>query len=231
MTASRELLDTLLRVDSPEGGSLPLRPAGPLLRTCAFLIDLLLRVLLAALVLAVVRQFGELGGGLALLLLFLLTWWYMVLFEVLWLGRTPGKYLCGLRVLQTNGSPPDWGCSLLRNLLRLIDLLPVAYTLGLVCSLSNRRFQRVGDLVAGTLVVHDRLPRWQPASPRPPHLPLTPLQADEQRALLAFSERAGRLSAERREELAGLLAAALGVEQAQATDRLLAIAAELRGQP
>ena len=66
--------------------------------------------------------------GLALLL-FLVQWWYMVLFEVLNQGRTPGKYWLGLRVVHDDGTPVGWTSSLTRNLLRFVDLLPFGYFL------------------------------------------------------------------------------------------------------
>lgn len=59
-----------------------------------------------------------------------MNWWYMVLFEVLDRGRTPGKRLLGLRVVHDDGTPIDWSSSLIRNLLRFVDMLPTGYGLG-----------------------------------------------------------------------------------------------------
>lgn len=229
---SPEPLDNRLRVEVPEGIELSLRPAGPLRRAQAFAIDLGLRAALALSVLALFGQFGELGMGLGLILLFLLAWGYMVLFEVFNQGRSPGKQLLGLQVLHEDGTPVGVGASLLRNLLRLVDMLPLGYATGLLACLANPRFQRLGDLAAGTLVVH-RPPRRRiaPFDTAAPQAAPFPLDAEARRALLAFAERQARLSAPRREELAALLAPALGVAPAEACGRLLAIAAELRGKP
>ncbi len=224
------LLDTRLRVETPEGVDLLLSPAGPLARSRAFAVDLVLRGALSLGVLLVLGRLGELGIGLGLILLFLLNWWYMVLFEVFNQGRSPGKQLLGLRVVHEDGTPVGWGAALLRNLLRFVDMLPLGYCCGLLASLANPRFQRLGDLAAGTLVIH------QPRPLQPPVLePVAPLaapfalSAEEQRSLLDFDERQRSLSPARRDELAGLLAPLLGVPADEAAVRLQRIAAGLRG--
>ncbi|MGV8435388.1 RDD family protein, partial [Pseudomonas aeruginosa] len=87
--------------------------------------------------------------GLGLLLTFVMTWWYMVLFEVLNQGRSPGKQMMGLRVVHDDGTPVGWAASLLRNLLRFADILPFGYALGLLCCLNHPAFKRLGDIAAG----------------------------------------------------------------------------------
>lgn len=229
-TSARPPLDTRLRVETPEGVDLLLSPAGPLVRALAFAVDLALRGALSLAVLGVLGRLGELGLGLGLILLFLLNWWYMVLFEVFNQGRSPGKQLLGLRVVHEDGTPVGWGAALLRNLLRFIDMLPLGYCCGLLASLASPRFQRLGDLAAGTLVIH-RPPARPPAALEPVAPLPAPIafSAAEQRALLAFDERQRRLSPARREELAGLLAPLLGVSVGEAPMRLQRIAADLRG--
>ena len=225
-------LDTRLRVETPEGVDLLLSPAGPLVRSRAFVVDLALRGALALAGFALLGKLGKLGLGFGLILLFLLNWWYMVLFEVLNQGCTPGKRLLGLCVVHEDGTPVGWGASLLRNLLRFVDMLPLGYCCGLLASLASPRFQRLGDLAAGTLVIHrPRKPTPAPASAvEPLPCPLA-LDADEQRALLAFDERQHKLSPARREELAGLLAPLFGVTPDEAPRHLRRIAAGLRGTP
>src|SRR5690606_35096512 len=93
---------------------------------------------------------GKFGLGIGALLLFLVQWWYMVLFEVLNQGRTPGKQWLGLRVIHDDGTPIGWAASLTRNLLRFVDLLPFGYFLGALCCLSHPSFKRLGDLAAGS---------------------------------------------------------------------------------
>jgi uncharacterized RDD family membrane protein YckC len=82
---------------------------------------------------------------------------YFVAFEALFDGRSPGKRLAGLRVVRVGGQPVGFLASLLRNLLRIVDLLPVLYLFGSVLILATTRNQRLGDLAAGTLVIRDRV--------------------------------------------------------------------------
>ena len=102
------LLDTRRLVETPEGIDLILRPAGLMPRALAFGIDLLIRgaILLAAFI--VLGLLGQFGAGLGTILYFLVNWWYPVLFEVLYQGRTPGKKVMGLRVVHDDGTPVGW---------------------------------------------------------------------------------------------------------------------------
>jgi hypothetical protein len=84
---------------------------------------------------------------------------YDVLFEVLASGRTPGKRAGRLRVVRSGGQPVGFIASVIRNVLRLIDLLPNAYLIGAITIVVSRHNQRIGDLAAGTLVVRERDPR------------------------------------------------------------------------
>jgi uncharacterized RDD family membrane protein YckC len=200
-------VDTVRTIETPEGVELHLRPAGPVARLWAFLVDQV--VVWAGLMFAgpALAFLGPLGLGLWFVLFFLAHWFYPVFFEVLGGGRTLGKRWLNLRVLMADGRPIGWGPSLLRNLLRFVDALPGAYTVGLVSILLTRDFQRVGDLVAGSVVVHDearvQIPALPAAEPTPPPVPLS---LEEQAALLAFAERSPRLTPARGEELADLLA-------------------------
>lgn len=199
-------IDTRRYYETPEGIALEMRLAGPLVRACAWAIDFAIRCALYLGLTLILAFLGGLGLAVALIGFFLIEWFYPVLFEV-HSGMTPGKKAMGLWVIQDNGTPIDWSASLVRNLLRAADFLPLFYGFGLICMLINRDFKRLGDLAAGTLVVYretqsQRLELPQ-AEPLPPPRPLT---LEEQQTLLAFAERSHRLSAERREELAGLLA-------------------------
>jgi len=223
-------LDTRYRVETPEGIDLILRPASLVPRALAFAIDLAIRGLVLLLMFVVLALLGQLGMGLGAILLFLVTWWYMVLFEVLNQGRSPGKQLLGLRVVHDDGTPIGWAASLTRNLLRFVDILPFGYTLGVLSCLSHPAFKRLGDLAAGTLVVYrDEAPaRPQLPEAAPLRAPF-PLSLEEQRALLGFAERQGGLSSARRAELAALLAEPLEVPAEQAEARLNGIARGLLG--
>jgi uncharacterized RDD family membrane protein YckC len=196
-------IDTIYHIETPEGVDLALRVAGPLPRLYAWLLDLGIRVVAATMSLVVLAFLGDVGMGLYLLMLFGLEWIYPVAFEVLNDGVTPGKRLVGLRALRYDGTPVDLASSVLRNLLRVADFLPLLNLAGLVAMLCCGRFRRLGDLAAGTLVVYRDTPRRMTAlpdvTPRPP--PQALLLA-EQRALVSFAVRGPRLSRARAAEVA-----------------------------
>ncbi|MDP9710632.1 UNVERIFIED_ORG: putative RDD family membrane protein YckC [Pseudomonas fluorescens] len=223
-------LDTRHQVETPEGIDLPLRPAGLMVRAVAFTIDLGLRGLILGLLLMLLALLGKLGIGLGSLLLFVVSWWYMVLFEVLRQGRSPGKQWMGLRVVHDDGTPVGWSASLLRNLLRFVDLMPFGYFLGAISCLQHPTFKRLGDIAAGTLVIYSERSLMRPqlpeAEPRRSPIPLT---LTEQRALLAFAERQGELSTARVNELAALLAQPLHISAPKAVGELNGIARGLLG--
>jgi uncharacterized RDD family membrane protein YckC len=202
---SAAALDTLARVETPEGIAVELRAAGLMPRACAWLIDLLIRIGGLWVLSIPLTLFGEAGQGLMLLSLFLLTWGYTVLFEVLMDGQTPGKRVMALRVVLLNGAPVGWLQSLTRNLLRTVDMLPVCYGFGTVAVLADSRARRLGDLVAGTLVVHTELPSHAQID-NVPELPVpVSLTLNERQAIVAFAERAQQLTIERQRELAALV--------------------------
>ena len=92
----------------------------------------------------------------AVIFSFLLIWGYFAAFEILLEGRTPGKWLLGLRVVSEEGATVEPMAVLLRNLLRWVDLLPGAYSIGVISIFLDSRSRRVGDLVAGTVVIRQR---------------------------------------------------------------------------
>ena len=200
------MLDTTHNIATPEGVELKLPVAGLPARLLAWMIDGLIKFV-ALMVGGILFAFlGTAGSGLYLVGLFILFWFYNVLFEVFNRGATPGKRALGLRVMNTNGTPVGWAGSTIRNLVRFVDLLPGVYLLGFLSVYLSRRFQRLGDLAAGTIVVYD-----SPAlavepeagiEPLPVHVPLT---ATEQQAIVSFAERAPRINADRVDELAELL--------------------------
>ncbi len=91
-----------------------------------------------------------------LILDLLFTTAYFVFFEIFFRGRTPGKRWTHLRVVDENGGIVTWQQSLLRNLFRMVDSLPTGYFIGVVAMLISPRGQRLGDLVAGTIVIRER---------------------------------------------------------------------------
>ncbi len=80
---------------------------------------------------------------------------YFALFEAFWHGQTPGKHVMKLRVIKDSGRQITLFEALARNLLRFIDYLPGMYLAGVITMLCNRKNKRLGDLAAGTLVVHE----------------------------------------------------------------------------
>jgi uncharacterized RDD family membrane protein YckC len=227
------LLDGRFPVETPEGVTITLTPAGIVPRALAWLVDLMLRgaaYLVGGLLLSL---FGKGGTGLFLVFMFLLEWFYPVLFEVLGSGATPGKRVMGLVVVEADGRPVGWSASTVRNLLRFADFLPFGFLAGLLSMLASTRAQRLGDLAAGTLVVYHEQQATIPPAPRDRALEALPppfaLRADEAQALIALVERAPLLSPERIEELAALAPALTGDEPARRRTRLLGIAHYLAG--
>lgn len=224
-------LDTHHEIVTPEGVALHLPVAGPVPRALAWLIDFALRLALLFLAGIALGLLGAAGMGAYLVLLFVVFWFYPVVFEAVFDGRTPGKRVLGLQVVSADGAPIGWRASFTRNLLRTVDMLPFGYAAGLVACLCDPAARRLGDMVAGTLVVH-RLRQDAPAAvpavaPSPPP---TPLQPGEQAAVLAFAERAPGLTPARRDELADLASPLVQAHGGQAAHRLYAIANWLLGR-
>lgn len=200
------MLDTTHTIATPEGVELKLPVAGLASRSLAWLLDAMIKFIILIAATITFELTGDFGVGLILITSFVILWFYNVLFEVLNHGATPGKRVLGLRVMNINGTPVGWTGSLIRNLIRFVDTLPGCYAFGCVSVLLSEQFQRLGDLAAGTIVVH-----------HPKHATLArsvdsesiavkvPLTADEQQAIMSFGERAPTLNQERAEELAALL--------------------------
>jgi len=226
------MLDTIREIETPEGISLHLRAAGALPRAQAWTVDLFLRMGVFILAMIPLSLFGVGGNGLALLLLFALMWGYSVACEV-WLGgQTLGKRALGLRVVNADGTPVTWLPSVVRNLLRVVDALPGVYGVGLISTLIDPHARRLGDIVAGTMVIHvSELPAGQqvPSQAAVP-LPVV-LVADERAALVEFAERSGQLTPQRQEELANLLTPLTGRNDSAAVRQLIGHANWLLGRP
>ncbi len=222
-------LDTRIEIVTPENITFQYRVAGPFRRLPAFLIDTVIRIVVGAVTLIVASLvFGTagivgLGMGLTLAFWFLLSWFYGGLFETLWKGQTPGKWMMGIRVVSIEGQPITPLQAILRNVLREVDaqpmwmflpmeLLPVCfYQVGFLTAILNDRFQRLGDLAAGTMVVVEQrrqlrgvAPMAEPEALRiaaqitPTFLPSRSLA----RALAAYVQRRRVFSRGRRLEIA-----------------------------
>jgi uncharacterized RDD family membrane protein YckC len=220
--AETHALDTFAEVETPERVVFRHRIAGPVVRGFAYLLDLGLRLLLLGLLSQVLtmgsaptHHAGSASTGLWLVVLFLMEWGYFVFFEAIWNGQSPGKRILGLRVIKDGGTPIGYIDSVLRNLLRTADFLPLLYFIGLLVMARDHRFRRLGDRVAGTLVVMETKPLLQPAVELSP--PLTEderarfpqrlrLSAPESDALASFIRRGPTLSPGREMELAAMAA-------------------------
>ncbi|MBX3619502.1 MAG: RDD family protein [Rhizobacter sp.] len=223
-------LDTLYTAETPEGIALSLRPAGVAPRALAYMVDLAVRVGLFIALSIVALPFGGMGRGLLLVSYFLLEWFYPVVFELTRSGATPGKRLFGLHVVMDSGLPVTPAASITRNLLRAADFLPFLYAFGSVSMLLRRDFKRLGDLAAGTLVVHGEHVALHGALPEAtPTAPARPLAPREQAAIVAWAGRASRLTPARLDELAELARSVTPPGQADATHRLLGVAQWLVG--
>ncbi len=231
-------LDTRVEIVTPENIAFQYRVAGPFRRLPAYLLDVVFRsIAIFAVAFGLSMTLGNLGaGGMAaamiLIAWFLLSWFYGGLFETFWNGQTPGKYLLHLRVLTVEGEPISAWQAVLRNILRAADALPIValpgmdprasfiplYMAGLFACLASRRYQRLGDLVAGTMVVveqRDLLSGVVPVADRDVielagRLPATcHVSRSLARTLAAYVGRRRFFSAARREEMARPLGAIL----------------------
>ena len=157
-----------LTIDTPEQIALEFPLAGVGSRFLAIAFDSLLQaagfavlgtvaLLIRGVWGAQVSGVGVWGFAILLLLAFAIYSGYFAAFEAMWTGQTPGKRLVGLRVIDVSGRPLTVYAAIIRNLLRLVDQLPGGYAFGILSILLTRRQQRIGDLAAGTVVVHERL--------------------------------------------------------------------------
>lgn len=208
---AHDVLDTVVAAETPEGISLELRPAGLSARFAAFLLDWLIRLVIAYAAAIGSVFMGGFGVGFWMLLYFVLEWFYPVAFELSRSGATPGKSVVGIKVVMDNGLPITPAASFTRNLLRVADFLPFLFGAAIVSMLLRKDCKRLGDLAAATMVVH------QPPRPQKlrlddvaPVIPVVPLAPRDQAAVIALAARAPTLTAERLDELAALAAAVSG---------------------
>jgi len=225
------MLDTYRDVVTPEGVVLQLRAAGPVPRALAWLIDFAIRMTILMVAGMIFGLLGKGGNGFYLITVFVVWWFYPVVFEVMWKGRTPGKRALDLRVVAGNGAPLGWQAAFTRDLLRVVDMLPVLYGTGVLCCLLDPWGRRLGDMVANTLVVHELKPRGLVETARVPPVALTvALQPHEQAALIAFAERGPQQSSARQVELANIVQPMTGVSGSAAVNELYGMANGLLGR-
>jgi uncharacterized RDD family membrane protein YckC len=161
-----------LTIDTPEQVHLEFVLAGIGSRFMAVFLDMLIQLVLFAVLIAI--AFAVLAAGdfsksrsmwvLAIwsLVWFCIYWGYYAAFEIFWQGQTPGKRWAGIRVIKESGRPINAFEAITRNLMRVVDLLPGFYGFGVVTMMLNRENRRLGDFVAGTIVVHETSDRESP---------------------------------------------------------------------
>lgn len=249
-----QILDTKLVFETPEGAELEIRPAGFLARGNALVVDEFLKLLLYVALAFVIGLIGaNLGpaaeqvlSGLLLVLFFVITWFYGVIFEQMNDGKTPGKVISAVKVTNADGTPVGVMQSIIRNLFRSVDslflsmpgllllgffpaLIPLGLP-GLFFVLFSRNFRRLGDHLADTIVIHTSQPRVasyagdEIATRVPPTMSLL-----DQRLLLAFQDRSAEFSDERKVELAEVLKPLHGVSGKEAVEVCFAYANSIRG--
>jgi uncharacterized RDD family membrane protein YckC len=207
------LLDGTHTVLTPEYVEFRFTLAGLYSRFLAWLLDLLIVLFSTSVVLTglsfVMVAFPGFASAIGIVVYFLVDWGYGITLETVWSGQTVGKRALGLRVIQESGVRIGFYHAALRNLARPVDRLPLLYLVGGLTALASRSHQRLGDMLAGTIVVRERRLKVPSA-----------LGTTGEEGLLSdplFVSRVKRLSAEEREVL---LSAALRREELRMEARL-----------
>src|SRR6266702_2450861 len=212
-----------LSIETPELVAIEMPLAGIGSRFIALLVDtliwgagLFLMGILLFILAPALKAFSKLSYqwvvALFTFLLFLFNWGYFTLFEAFANGRTPGKRVARIRVIQCSGRPIGFFESLARNLVRYVDQIPFFYAVGVVTMFVTRQHQRLGDLAAGTLVVREREPEGTPWNDSPTRtftaqLFATPVPSPEPHTLVSLpSAEVAKLSSADLEVLEGFFA-------------------------
>ena len=222
-------LDEVVEISTPENVTFQFRLGGLGSRFIALLVDMLVQlVMFAAVTFAIVltgaglsaaaqaitRGYGNVSEiimsvavGLVVISFFFIQWGYFVYFEVRGGGQTPGKHLMRLRVVRDEGQPVRFFDSVIRNVLRIADILPATYMIGVISILASKQNKRIGDLAAGTIVVREG------EAPAPARAVMGESIESEEAALIAeYLQRREQMSPGGRAETAAALAALAGVE-------------------
>ncbi len=146
-----------LKIYTPEGVSFSLLLAGPVTRFLGWITDffciMVINSILSNLIIFISVFSQDAYHGLVILLYFVTSIFYAILFEWFWNGQTIGKKLLNLRVMDVQGLELSFYQIVIRNLLRFVDLLPARYCVGGVSCFFTKKAQRLGDLAANTVVI------------------------------------------------------------------------------
>ncbi len=153
-------MDELLNIDTPENVVFGYEIAGIGSRFMAALVDTIIIAVLVIITNIILAAFIESEAAWVVAVLGLISfgilWGYYIFFELSWSGQSPGKQWVGIRVIRVDGTPIGLTESLIRNLIRLIDFLPISYGVGVVAMFVTSQSRRLGDLAAGTVVVWEQ---------------------------------------------------------------------------
>ena len=200
-------MDTIALVETPEGIDLTAELVGLVPRALAYSIDFAIRVGVMVAASIVLGLLGKSGDGLMLILWFALEWWYPVLYEYFRDGQTIGKKSLGIKVVNDDFTHITFAAALSRNLLRVADFAPLCYGFGALSMLTTKRFQRLGDMAAGTLVVYADAGTL--ASVNLDDIesitPVLSLSDEQQSACINFTLNRGNMSDDRLQELATII--------------------------
>jgi uncharacterized RDD family membrane protein YckC len=239
MSQQNALFDSSLKALTPEGIEFVLFPAGLPVRTLAYAIDKTMQwiiILASTITISLLRE--SMGIWLALILNFLVDWFYHVFCELTFRGQSLGKRMTGIRVVKNDGSPVDPSSSFLRNLLRFADTFFFCFPIAFISIAASRGFKRIGDWAGGTLVVYSSMAKNNPRNSLSlflekyePIAPSRPLSNDEKQAVLNFARRYPLLGEARANEIAGIYAPYLKKDDSL-TDAafLLGVARKLSGE-
>jgi uncharacterized RDD family membrane protein YckC len=203
--------DDQVTIETPEHIQVHYELAGIGSRALAGLFDFMLQAILTALVvwgliwLGLVLKLNDVLGVVGAIIVgsmgFLAFTVYYVTAEMLTGGQSPGKRMAGLRVISVDGRPVTFLQSALRNIIRAVDMIPFFYSVGLIAVFSSQRAQRLGDMVAGTMVVKERLhelpEQTLPLEAEPAPRPLPPEVEARLRTSLHLLTTADAAAAER----------------------------------
>jgi len=222
-----------LTITTPEHVPIRLEPAGAASRFLAIFIDAVIILSIASAIAAIVQVFlpGGVAQAIFVTLNFFLTWAWHIYFETRRQGRTPGKRALRIRVIDARGLPVSVHQSLVRNITRVLDFLPLFYGVGAIAVMVSPSRQRLGDVIADTLVVRDAQPLvWHATiagdrrhnslrTPRVQRLARHRISLEEREFLLTLCLRAERMNAAARydvfEETAAFYRVKLEIEEEQ----------------
>jgi uncharacterized RDD family membrane protein YckC len=210
------------RVVTPEAVPLELDVAGLGSRGIAIAIDMLIQsaiFLVVAFFLAATQPGDSVTVVILIVSVPLIFWGYFFLFEGIWHGRTPGKRTQHLRATRADGQPMSGAQMTVRNLVRIVDFLPLYYAIGCTAMVLTKRSQRLGDLAAGTLVIREPkavLPKPLDLPPPPPvevsggpRVDVTGMTEAHYQLLRSYFERRTELDPSARAQVANQIASAL----------------------